>query len=290
MVKNVEFYSDGRSLKGNIYYPENFNIESCYPTVVLCHGFAGVKELLLPNFAQKFAHEGFIALTFDYRGFGQSEGDRGVIIPQEQIRDIRNAITYISSLEEVDSQRIALWGTSLGGANALTVAALDKRIKSLSVQITFGNGERNNCSTLTTDEKSKLDIMLNKAWTNSVTKNRTMMLPLKKILSDKQSVQFFDDNIEAFPEALKARIPLTTNLLINEFKPEEYFNKIDIPVLVVGATQDIVNNPDESREIYNGLPGVDKELLMVDATHYDIYCGKNLETVSNAQVKLFKRM
>lgn len=290
MVKNIEFYSDGKLLKGQIYYPEDFKEGDKLPGVVLCHGFAGVKELLLPNFADNFASNGFIALTFDYRGFGGSEGDRGIIIPNEQISDIRNAITFFSSLSDVDSDKIALWGTSLGGANALVATAQDKRVKSLSVQITFCNGERNNTSSMSEDEKTKLNTMLNKAWTNSVTKNRAMMLPLKKVLHDEQSKEFFDSHIEQFPEALAAKVPLTTTLLINEHKPEEHFHKISVPVLVVGAEKDIVNLPSEALEIYNRLPVEEKELLMVDATHYDIYYGSNLEKVSGAQADWFKRM
>lgn len=288
MINKTQFYSDGKLLKANIYYPENYNEEEIYSAIILCHGFAGVKELLLPNFAKNFAKEGFIVLTFDYRGFGESEGDRGVIIPNEQISDIRNAITYLSSLKEVDSEKIALWGTSLGGANALVTAAQDKRVKRLAVQITFANGYRNNTSHLNDQERDKLDIMLNKAWTNQVVKNRVMKLPLKKVLNDKQSVEFFNTHIEEFPEALSETIPLTTTLLINGFKPEEYFNKIDIPVHVVSATKDIVNLPSESKEIFNRLPDVKKELLEVDATHYDIYYGENLNKVSKAQAEWFK--
>lgn len=290
MIKNIEFYSDGNLLKGHIYYPANFSEGNEYPAIILCHGFAGVKELLLPNFANNFAKEGFLVFTFDYRGFGESEGDRGVIIPNEQVSDIRNAITYVSSLKEVDSDKIALWGTSLGGANALVATAKDSRIKSLAVQITFANGERNNTSDLSNEEKQNLNTMLHKSWTNQVTRNRYTKLPLKKVLHDEQSIEFFNSHIEKFPEAMAAKIPLTTTLLINEFKPEEYFHKIDVPVHVVCAEKDIVNLPSEAKEIYNRLSVDKKELLNVDATHYDIYYGDNLKTVSKAQANWFKNM
>lgn len=290
MAKSVTFYSDNLELKGLVYYPDNLDETKVYPTVVLCHGFAGVKELLLPNFAKKFAEEGFIAFTFDYRGFGESEGNKGVIIPNEQVRDIRNAITFISSQKEVDSEKIALWGTSLGGANALVATALDNRVKNLTVQITFANGERNNTSGMNEDEKHKLKQTLYKAWTNGVTKNRVMKLPLKRVLSDEQSKKFFDSHIEEFPEALSETVPFTTTLLINEYKPEEYFDKIQVPVLVVGASNDIVNLPSESKEIYEKLGNVEKDLIMVDADHYDIYYGENLNTVAGKQIEWLKKM
>lgn len=288
MTKDITFYSDDLELKGHLYYPKDYKEDETYPVIVMCHGFAGVKELLLPNFANNFSNEGFFVFTFDYRGFGESEGNRGVIIPSEQVRDIRSAITYISSLKEVDSSKISLWGTSLGGANALVATALDERVKSLAVQITFANGERNNTKGMTPDEKDKFQQMLIKAWTNSVTKNRVMKLPLKRVLSDSQSKKFFDTHIEKFPEALAETVPFTTTLYINEHKPEEYFNKIKVPVLVTGASNDIVNQPSESHEIYNRLGDIKKEIQMVEADHYDIYYGENLELVSNKQAQWFK--
>ncbi|EPG5631451.1 TPA: alpha/beta fold hydrolase [Serratia marcescens] len=47
------------------------------PVIVLCHGFAGVQEMLLPAVARALALEGFVVVTFDYRGFGDSGGEPG---------------------------------------------------------------------------------------------------------------------------------------------------------------------------------------------------------------------
>jgi len=67
---------------------------------------------------------GYAVLAFDYRGFGESEGERGRLVPAEQMTDIRNAVTYMQTLGEVDPERIGLWGTSFGGANAIIEAQL----------------------------------------------------------------------------------------------------------------------------------------------------------------------
>lgn len=288
MIKELEFYSDGYKLKGNLYLPEGYNEEKPLPLIILCHGFAGVKELLLPNYALKFIEKGYGAFTFDYRGFGDSEGPEGQIIPEEQVRDIRNAITFISSQAEVDSNKIGLWGTSLGGANALMTSAVDDRVKALSVQITFGDGERNNTYNLSKEDKEKRKLSLNKSLLAATTKNKVMKLPLKKILSDTQSKKFFEEYSPLFPEALKTKIPFITTKYIDEWKPENYLHKIEIPVLVVGATNDMVNRPEESEEIFNKLSTEKKKLLMVDSTHYDIYIGKDLDTVSCEQLKWYE--
>ena len=124
--KTVAFYSDGLRLAGVLTLPDG---SGPHPGVVLCHGFTGIKELILPYYARRFAEAGFAALAFDYRGFGESEGPRGRLIPLEQVNDIRNAVTFLEAQPEVDAVRIGLWGTSFGGAHVPYVAGIDERVK-----------------------------------------------------------------------------------------------------------------------------------------------------------------
>ena len=113
----VTYYSEGDRLSGTVYAREEAGPPA--PGIVLCHGFTGVKELILPDYARAFAEAGFLALAFDYRGFGESEGARGRLVARRQVEDIRNSITFLGSLPEVDAGRIGLWGTSYGAANVI---------------------------------------------------------------------------------------------------------------------------------------------------------------------------
>lgn len=49
-----------------------------HPLILLCHGFCGIRNVLLPSFANAFTEAGFATITFDYRGFGESEGNEVV--------------------------------------------------------------------------------------------------------------------------------------------------------------------------------------------------------------------
>ena len=73
--------------------------------------------------------QGYVALTFDYRGFGESQGPRWRMIPQEQVRDISNAITFVENQDVVDKERIGLLGASFGRANVCYVAGVDTRVR-----------------------------------------------------------------------------------------------------------------------------------------------------------------
>lgn len=286
MNRNVEFYSEGSNVKGILYQPENDKEKK--PAIVLCHGFAGVKELLLPGYAEEFSRRGFVALTFDYRGFGESEGERGKLSPYAQVTDIRNALTYIQSLPEVDPEQLGLWGTSFGGANAITAAAHDKRVKGLCVQLTFGDGKRVITGNLTGEEKEKLESMLNKIWTRAVTRNQSMQVPINKILTDEQSIEFYNKTVADFPE-FNIKIPFLTIKETIEYQPEKYLDSLHIPIQIIAAENDKVNPGEESRILYEKANNP-KELIMIEgATHYELYEGEKFKEVVNKQIEWFRK-
>ena len=138
----VSFFSEGTRLIGNLFLPADLQPGEQRPGIVLCHGFTGVRQLTLPEYARRFAEAGFMALIFDYRGFGDSEGSKWRLLPLEQVDDIRNALTWLATQPEVDPHRLGLWGTSFGGAHVPYVAGIDTRVKAAVAQVGFDTGER----------------------------------------------------------------------------------------------------------------------------------------------------
>ncbi len=286
MKREIEYYSEGSRIKGLLYLPDNYEEIGRVPAIILCHGFAGVKELLLPAYAQAFCENGFAALTFDYRGFGESEGEAGKLSPALQITDIRNTLTFVQSLAEVDAERIGLWGTSFGGANAIVTTARDLRVKCLVVQLTFEDGERVITGNLSQQEKDKLLATLMKVWTKAVTRNQMMKLPVNKALADEQSIEFFNKAVQEFPQ-LNVKIPFVTIKETIEHKPGQYVKSVRVPLLIVGAEKDKVN-PLEESEILFKKANEPKELMIVEgATHYEVYEGEKFTRVVNRQIEWF---
>jgi fermentation-respiration switch protein FrsA (DUF1100 family) len=73
------------------------------PAIIIAHGFSLLKEQVLPDIAERFAAAGCVTLTFDYRYFGESEGEpRCQVFPLEMAEDYRNAITWLSDQPLVD--------------------------------------------------------------------------------------------------------------------------------------------------------------------------------------------
>jgi alpha-beta hydrolase superfamily lysophospholipase len=107
------------------------------PIVVMAHGLSGTRRDRLGPFAEAFAAAGIAALVFDHRGFGDSGGRRDLFHPKRQLEDWRAAIAFVRSLPWVDPDRVATFGSSMGGGNALAAAADDLRIAAAISQVPF---------------------------------------------------------------------------------------------------------------------------------------------------------
>lgn len=131
----VSFDSGGVELAGYLHRPADATAK--LPCVVMGHGFSGTQDRLFGN-AERFAAAGKAALTFDYRSFGESSGEpRQVIDIDGQRQDWRAAVSWARSRPEIDPDRVALWGSSLGGTHTIFVAAGDPRIAAVVAQIPY---------------------------------------------------------------------------------------------------------------------------------------------------------
>ena len=121
--ENIYFESNGIKLSGVLHLPDKRA-----PGIILCHGAGGHKEYHKWE-ANPLVEVGFAVLRFDFRGCGLSGGTRGLIKPSDEIRDLKNAITYLQSRSEVDEENIGVCGHSLGGAVVIAVSSEDRRVK-----------------------------------------------------------------------------------------------------------------------------------------------------------------
>lgn len=138
---SVSFEREGQQRAGFLYLPARPR-PAPTPCVVLCAGFGSTMDRLFDH-AAAFAEAGFAALVFDYGSFGASGGEpRQVVDVDGQLADVRAAIAFVRDRPEVDADRVLLWGNSLGGAHAITVAADDPRIAAVVAQIPFNGFPR----------------------------------------------------------------------------------------------------------------------------------------------------
>jgi len=134
MKRNVTLTVDNLQLPGEVYVPETAK-KPC-PALCLCHGIPSGQpspsdDRGYPGLAERFCATGFVTLIFNFRGAGLAQGNLDMM---GWTRDLKAAIDYLASLDEVDKSRLCLLGSSAGAAVSVYVAANDPRISSL---ITF---------------------------------------------------------------------------------------------------------------------------------------------------------
>jgi fermentation-respiration switch protein FrsA (DUF1100 family) len=140
--RQISFYSEGYKLDGTVYLPDDYQPGEKRPAIIPNSGYQGFNEFYPRLFAKNLTEAGYVCLGFDYRGFANSEGKKGKVLLDEQVEDIKNAISFLQIQEEVDPENIGLIGWGMGGANVVRVAAVDKRIKAVAALNGFYNGER----------------------------------------------------------------------------------------------------------------------------------------------------
>jgi alpha-beta hydrolase superfamily lysophospholipase len=117
-------------------YPADGDADAT-PIIVMAHGLTGTRRDRLGAFAERFTAAGIAALVFDHRGFGDSTGRSDRFDPGLQLEDWRAAIAFARSLHGVDPGRVATFGSSMGGGNALAAAAADREVAAAISQVPF---------------------------------------------------------------------------------------------------------------------------------------------------------
>ena len=139
----ITFASGGLTLTGVVCAPAGLAPGERRPAMIVLHGFGSTKDAANVTTPCALLNRlGYVALRFDMRGCGDSEGERGRLICLEQVADAQAALTYLQTRPEVDGARIGVLGSSFGGAVAVYAAGLDPRFAACVSASGWGNGEK----------------------------------------------------------------------------------------------------------------------------------------------------
>jgi glyoxylase-like metal-dependent hydrolase (beta-lactamase superfamily II)/dienelactone hydrolase len=238
------------------------------PTVVMCHGWGGVAANLRPD-ALAFARAGYLVVTFDYRGWGASDGRviltkpaprdrpgtrftaeveevREVVDPLEQTTDLLNVIHWVHGEPQCDAAKIGLWGSSYSGGHVVYAAARDARVKATVSQVPA----------------------LDSRW--------VVQTPKEQALTYREATQRARGEI-GYPKP-GARVvqnlrgaPLREKLL--QYAPVEDADKAPgcAMLFVIAEKEELFDNKDHAVKAHQRALGPKKLVVIPGITHYGIY-------------------
>jgi uncharacterized protein len=266
----VEFYSDGIPIAGDVYRPAG-NVGQL-PAVVVCHGFAGIKSFYLADIARELSRHGFVTLAFDYRGFGDSGGERHRLRPLEQVSDVLAAATFLRAHNGVDAARVAAYGTSFGGGIALTAVAQDPELSAAVCAVGIADCGRWLRSLRRYWEWLEFEEQLAVDRRERVLTGVSRRVPPNEVMvKDPESLKHDEYVQERWPERA-FDLNLASADAIIDFRPVEWVGRIaPRPVLIIGVEEDALTPYEHTQMLYEAA-GEPKELIRLNGvTHHDIY-------------------
>ena len=262
----ITIWSDGTRMAGDLWLPDGFGDGTDRPAIVLTHGWGGVRSHLNNTYAPKFAKAGFVVLTFDYRGWVDSDsrlviiGDqpspdengeitvraraiRQVVDPHDQVRDITSALDYLVGEPGVDVSRIGIWGTSYSGGHVIFVGARDKRVAAIVSQVGYqGVG-----------------------WT-----------PSRQQFANQRAIDKARGVIDPIPQGIDV-IPNLTGTpdlaKMSDYRPIDFAPDVSVPTMVIDVTgEELFDRTKNGRAVYEIIKeNTDAVYETFPGKHYRIY-------------------
>lgn len=275
--RDIAFNAEGTVLRGWLYVPAG---RGPFPTVVIAHGFSGLKEHFLDSYAECFQAAGIASLVWDHRNFGASDGEpRQEIDPWAQVRDYRHAITYACTLPEVDASRIGIFGSSYSGGHVLVVGAIDRRVKCVVSQAPFVSGKVNFERLVRGPDFPALRAAFDADRLQRFNGGPPTMLPVAAPTPDQPCALPGRETWDFF-QAASDRVDWRNEVTLRscemglEYEPGDYVERISpTPLLMVVATHDTLTPTDAALATY-ARALEPKGLVLVPGGHFDPYVNR----------------
>ena len=280
-----DFTSKGVRCSGDLYLPGG---KYRPPVVVMAHGFAGERNFRLPAYAEHFAQRGLATYLFDYRGFGDSDGEpRYYVDARRHLADWQAAVAHVRTLHQVDGSRLALWGTSFSGGHAIVTAANDPNVMALVAQAPY------------------VDPFGLWFWTDLRFVARALVHGLRDLLraATRRSPHYIKvagrpeefallNTPETWPgyqtilpegTTWQNRCPARIVLTVPFYRPASSATRITCPALIMYAEHDSIISTASVERAAAWIP--QSTSVMVPLGHFDIYTGEAFEAASEMQAE-----
>ncbi len=291
--EDIRFEVEGTPLSGWLYLPDDVSAQ--VPCVLMNHGFGGTKDMALEAYALRFREAGLAAMTYDYRCFGQSEGEpRQLFAIPEQLVDCRAAIGYVRNRREIDPDRIAIWGTSAGGGYGLVTAAEDRRIACVCTHVAALDPKEDARAALAREGIGfflRLFVHAQRDKGRSrfgLSAHRVPIVGRPGSLAMITAPGAFDGYARLAAAGFVNEVCARALLITGGYNPMENLSAVQCPVLLQVGLRDNLVSPASARRAAERL-GELAELIEYPCGHFDIYGGEHFDRAVADQIAFFRR-
>ena len=279
------FASGGVRCAARVYRPTSPDA-ALLPVIVMAHGFGAVRALRLYAYAERFAAAGYVVVAFDYRGFGDSEGQpRQLLDIKAQHADWRAALQFARDLPGATPDRVIAWGTSFAGGHVITLAGTGEPLAAIIAQVPHISGP---AAVRATGIRASLRLAPHglrdqlRAWLHrtpvyvnsagatgetAVMTSPDALAGMERLIADSGLAP------DAYPTTVAARIVLR----IGTYSPGRHANRITCPALVQIAEHDAVTPTHVALQAVHKM--ANPTVHTYDCGHFDPYVEPLFATV-----------
>lgn len=286
---DVSFSSEGVSCRGWLYEPAS---DAAGPCVVMAHGLGGVKEMRLDAYAERFAREGYRVLAFDYRGFGESEGEpRRVVDVAAQHADWRAAMAFARVQPGIDADRTILWGSSLSGGHVLAIASERPAIAAVVAQVPHVDAW---ATVRKASAATGLRLALHGAWDRTIGRLGGRPPHYLPAAAEPGTLAFMnapeaEGYLRLVPDGFDVDPSIAARSVFSlmAYSPGRRADRIAVPTLVQVARRDQTTPATAAMAVAKQIPL--GELEAYDTDHFAPYLGQMFEAFVAGQIAFLRR-
>ena len=264
MEERVQWRSAGLRISGIVEVPERMQKGERRPAIMVLHGFGSNKDAATSKTVSRiFTSLGYVALRFDMRGCGESEGVRGRVICLEQVADTSAALEFLSSHPSVDGKRIGVFGHSFGAAVAVYAAGTDSRIAACISSGGWGHGEKKFRKQHASPEAWKRFSAMMDEGRRRAKHGESLMVPRFDIVPIRPELRgnLAPGSILEFPfEVVESMYAFTANEVVGKIAPR--------PLLLLHPANDTVTPTEQSLDLFLHAGQPTDLHLFADVDHF----------------------
>lgn len=269
LEKKTAFYSETARLQASFYYPDDFDAGQPHPVLLVNSGYQGFNEFYPRMFAKLFTSRGYVCFGFDYRGMADSEGPKGTVLLEQQVQDVRNAVSFVGAQPEVDARQLALIGWGMGASNVVIAAEQGRNVAAVAALNGFYNGERWLRSVHTYDEWAGILEQVREDRVRRVTTGESRLADtFEHYPLDPATKQYVADELEqVYGYGHPTRVQFTESII--ETDADRSAARLNgIPLFIAHGVHNTLHPIDEALALYAAASSP-KTLFRIDGRHND---------------------